>query len=76
MKSLKTLILEMLSEEVDPEGEIKTQKISRQRAIALAIVEKAMRGDLPAVNFIRDLTDSKSPRRSEGEQIIQIRVID
>lgn len=70
MKSLKSCMKRLLREEVESES----GSICRQDAIAMAIIDKAMRGDLPAVNFIRELTEKKASAKTKGEEV-RVRVI-
>lgn len=72
-KKLKTLFRQTLEEEVSvAEG----QRMTRRDAIVLAVIEKAMKGDLPSVNFIQALTEKKEDKRQKtGEEVIHVRVI-
>lgn len=71
-KKLKTLFRQTLEEEVSvAEG----QRMTRRDAIVLAVIEKAMKGDLPSVNFIQALTEKKEDKRQTGEEVIRVRVI-
>lgn len=72
MKTLKSVMLKELEQKMEmPDGE----SISRQSAIALAVINKAIQGDLHAVAFIRDLTDKaaaeKTPAQSVTVKIIE-----
>ncbi len=71
MKSFKTCITGLLQEKVESES----GSISRQDAIAMAIIDKAMRGDLPAVNFIRELTEKKESAKGKSEEVVKVRVV-
>ena len=62
---------QLLREEVESEN----GSICRQDAIAMAIIDKAMRGDLPAVNFIRELTEKKGGTSKGTEETVRVRVI-
>ena len=48
---------------------------SRMDAIALAVVDKALKGDLSAVNFIRELTQKKEKGAKASEEIVRVRVV-
>lgn len=71
MRSLKSCMKQLLREEVESES----GSISRQDAIAMAIIDKAMRGDLPAVNFIRELTEKKNVAPKMARETVRVRVI-
>ncbi len=73
MKSMKSIVSDLLkrsAEEIRP--------VNRKEAIALAVIEKAMRGDLPSINFIRELTEDKaeSKGRDVKDQIVHVRVVE
>ncbi|MBR5783213.1 MAG: hypothetical protein IKY33_03195 [Clostridia bacterium] len=69
MKSFKSTMTGLLAAR---EGEV-----SRQEAIARAIIEKAMAGDLHAAAFIRDLTDKKkSPQADKSIRTVTVRVLE
>jgi len=70
MKSFKSCMEGLLREKIQTES----GSTSRQDAIAMAIIDKAMKGDLPAVNFIRELTEKKESGRKE-EEVVRVRVI-
>ena len=53
--TIKEAMLRLLAENVDCEGESRP----RREAIALAVLDKAMKGDLNAVNFVRELTEKE-----------------
>ena len=72
-KSLETLFKEALAQPVERED---GGSVSRRDAIVLAVIEKAMKGDLPSVNFIRELTEQKGQKKKETEQIVRVKVID
>ena len=69
--SLRSRIKQLLREEVESES----GSISRQDAIAMAIIDKAMRGDLPSVNFIREMTERKKNTSNKREETVRVRVI-
>jgi len=68
MKSLKTTIVKFL-------GERDENDLSRQDAIAMAVIEKAMKGDLHAVAFIRDMTDKPKKEEAVSPQTVTVRVL-
>ena len=70
MKSFKSCMEGLLREKIQTES----GSTSRQDAVAMAIIDKAMKGDLPAVNFIRELTEKKESGRKE-EEVVRVRVI-
>lgn len=70
MKSFKSCMEGLLREKIQTES----GSTSRQDAITMAIIDKAMKGDLPAVNFIRELTEKKESGRKE-EEVVRVRVI-
>lgn len=70
MKSFKSCMEGLLREKIQTES----GSTSRQDAIAMAIIDKAMKGDLPAVNFIRELTEKKGSGKKE-EEVVRVRVI-
>ncbi len=72
-KSFKSLFEKALGECIETES---GESISRRDAIVLAIIDKAMRGDLPAVNFIKDLTQKKSAAKTKAsEEVVRVKVI-
>ncbi|MBQ6946614.1 MAG: hypothetical protein IJN42_01075 [Clostridia bacterium] len=72
-KRLKTLFREMLEEPVTTaEGVCMT----RRDALVLAVIEKAMKGDLPAVNFIKEMTEKKGEKKERAtEEVVRVRVL-
>ncbi len=71
MNSFKTTMQRILSETVQTEqGEC-----SRMDAIAMAVVDKAMKGDLPSINFIRELSGKRTKSAEKSEEIVRVRVI-
>ena len=60
-KSMQTLLKEALAQTVEKDG----QEISRKDAIVQAVLEKAMRGDLPSINFIREMTETKTTPKAK-----------
>ena len=72
-KSLETLFKEALKEPVVRED---GGSVSRRDAIVLAVIEKAMKGDLPSVNFIRELTEKYGRKKKETEEVVRVKVID
>ena len=72
MKTLKSVMLGELRQKVETES---GESVSRQSAIALAIIDKAMKGDLHAAAFIRDLTD-KATEEKALPQSVTVRVIE
>lgn len=72
MKSFKSCISSLLQEQVEAQG----TSMSRQDAIAMAIIDKAMKGDLPAVNFIRELTEKKKADKAKNaDEVVRVKVI-
>ncbi len=71
MKSFKTTLEKILSERVQTEQGEQT----RMDAIALAVVDKAMKGDLPSINFIRELSGKRPKSAEKSEEIVRVRVI-
>lgn len=71
MKTFKNLMEGLLQEEIQTESGSK----SRKDAIALALIDRAMKGDLPAINFIRELTEKKESTGSKAEEVVRVRVI-
>ncbi len=72
-KKLKTLFRESLSKTVRLED---GSEMTRRDAMVLAVVEKAMRGDLPSVNFIRELTEKKTEKKEKGrDEVVRVRVL-
>ena len=71
-KSMQILLKEALAQTVEKDG----QEISRKDAIVQAVLEKAMRGDLPSINFIREMTETKTtPKAKPTDQIVRVKVI-
>lgn len=71
MDSFKERMQYLLSQTVATEG----GEQSRMDAIALAVVDKAMKGDLSAINFIRELTQKREKSVKGSEEIVRVRVI-
>lgn len=72
-KRLQTLFRQALAENLEREG----KQITRRDAIVLAVIDKAMRGDLPAVNFVRELTEKpRAVQNKPNEQILHVRVVE
>lgn len=72
-KSFKSLFEKALNECIETEH---SGSISRRDAIVLAVIEKAMKGDLPSVNFIKDLTEKKKATKTKPtEEVVRVRVI-
>lgn len=71
MKSFKTTLEKILGETVQTEQGEQT----RMDAIALAVVDKAMKGDLPSINFIRELSGKRAKSAQKSEEIVRVRVI-
>lgn len=72
MNSFKTTMETLLNETIETElGER-----SRVDAIALAVIDKAMKGDLASVNFIRELTGKREKAAAKAtEEVVRVRVI-
>lgn len=71
MDSFKERMQFLLAQTVETEG----GEQSRMDAIALAVVDKAMKGDLSAINFIRELTQKREKSVKGSEEIVRVRVI-